>query len=200
MPMKLKAQLMDDVTVKRALTRLSYEIIEKKPRPRKRGAHRHQNARCAACGADCGEHGDAHRCKGSNLHTGYYILPRRPDKAARPADCEYADASGRPQRQGSHFWWTMCCLRAARCARRSTRCFVSGGRRAFGWSFWSTAVTASCPFALILWARISPPLYARSSPCIWKLWTARRTWKSTSRTRTNRKSTGNDPLLVQKSN
>lgn len=29
MPMKLKAQLMDDVTVKRALTRLSYEIIEK---------------------------------------------------------------------------------------------------------------------------------------------------------------------------
>ena len=27
--MKLKAQLMDDVTVKRALTRLSYEIIEK---------------------------------------------------------------------------------------------------------------------------------------------------------------------------
>lgn len=31
MPMKLKAQLMDDVTVKRALTRLSYEIIEKRP-------------------------------------------------------------------------------------------------------------------------------------------------------------------------
>ena len=29
MPMKLKAQLMDDVTVKRALARLSYEIIEK---------------------------------------------------------------------------------------------------------------------------------------------------------------------------
>ena len=29
MPMKLKAQLMDDVTVKRALTRLTYEIIEK---------------------------------------------------------------------------------------------------------------------------------------------------------------------------
>ena len=29
MPMKLKAQLMDDVTVKRALVRLSYEIIEK---------------------------------------------------------------------------------------------------------------------------------------------------------------------------
>ena len=78
MPMKLKAQLMDDVTVKRALTRLSYEIIEKSRELGKKLTEDYQGKNpilVAACGADCGEHRDAHRCKGANLHTGYYILP-----------------------------------------------------------------------------------------------------------------------------
>ena len=175
MPMKLKAQLMDDVTVKRALTRLSYEIIEKS-----RDLENVVLIGIKTRGVPLAEQIAAN----IETHTGVKMQTCTLDITFYRDDLTKS------------FWWTMCCLRAARCARRSTRCSVSGGRRAFGWSFWSTAVTASCPFALILWARISPPLYARSSPCIWKLWMARRTWKSTSRTRTNRKSTGNDPLLV----
>ena len=75
MPMKLKAQLMDDVTVKRALTRLSYEIIEKSRDLENVVLIGIKTRGVPTCGADCGEHGDAHRCKGANLHTGYYILP-----------------------------------------------------------------------------------------------------------------------------
>lgn len=56
MPMKLKAQLMDDVTVKRALTRLSYEIIEKSRDLENVVLIGIKTQRCAACGADCGEH------------------------------------------------------------------------------------------------------------------------------------------------
>ena len=193
MPMKLKAQLMDDVTVKRALTRLSYEIIEKS-RDLENVVLIGIKTRGVPLAEQIATNIETHtgvKVKTCTLDITFYRddLTKRHDLPTVNTQTLPVDLNDKEV-----------ILRAARCARRSTRCSVSGGRRAFGWSFWSTAVTASCPFALILWARISPPLYARSSPCIWKLWTARRTWKSTSRTRTNRKSTGNDPLLVQKSN
>lgn len=199
MPMKLKAQLMDDVTVKRALTRLSYEIIEKS-RDLENVVLIGIKTRGVPLAEQIAANMETHtgvKVQTCTLDITFYRddLTKRHDLPTVNTQTLPVDLNDKEVILVDDVLFTGRTVRAAIDA-----VFRFGRRRAFGWSFWSTAVTASCPFALILWARISPPLYARSSPCIWKLWTARRTWKSTSRTRTNRKSTGNDPLLVQKSN
>mgnify|MGYP000473666937 CR=1 FL=1 len=76
MPMKLKAQLMDDVTVKRALARLSYEIIEKSRDLENVVLIGIKTRGDADCGCRLRRTLRRNtRCKGANLHTGYYILP-----------------------------------------------------------------------------------------------------------------------------
>ena len=200
MPMKLKAQLMDDVTVKRALTRLSYEIIEKS-RDLENVVLIGIKTRGVPLAEQIAANIETHtgvKVQTCTLDITFYRddLTKRHDLPTVNTQTLPVDLNDKEVILVDDVLFTGRTVRAAidavfrfgRPARIRLVVLVDRGH------------TASCPFALILWARISPPLYARSSPCIWKLWTARRTWKSTSRTRTNRKSTGNDPLLVQKSN
>lgn len=200
MPMKLKAQLMDDVTVKRALTRLSYEIIEK--------SRDLENWRCSSASKRADVPLAEQIAANIETHTGVKVqtctlditfyrddLTKRHDLPTVNTQTLPVDLNDKEVILVDDVLFTGRTVRAAidavfrfgRPARIRLVVLVDRGHR-------------ELPIALILWARISPPLYARSSPYIWKLWTARRTWKSTNRTRTNRKSTGNDPLLVQKSN
>lgn len=199
MPMKLKAQLMDDVTVKRALTRLSYEIIEKS-RDLENVVLIGIKTRGVPLAEQIAANIETHtgvKVQTCTLDITFYRddLTKRHDLPTVNTQTLPVDLNDKEVILVDDVLFTGRTVRAAIDA-----VFRFGRPARIRLVVLSTAVTASCPFALILWARISPPLYARSSPCIWKLWTARRTWKSTSRTRTNRKSTGNDPLLVQKSN
>ena len=193
MPMKLKAQLMDDVTVKRALTRLSYEIIEKS-RDLENVVLIGIKTRGVPLAEQIAANMETHtgvKVQTCTLDITFYRddLTKRHDLPTVNTQTLPVDLNDKEVILVDDVLFT----------GRTVRAAIDAVFR-FGRPARIRLVTASCPFALILWARISPPLYARSSPCIWKLWTARRTWKSTSRTRTNRKSTGNDPLLVQKSN
>lgn len=199
MPMKLKAQLMDDVTVKRALTRLSYEIIEKS-RDLENVVLIGIKTRGVPLAEQIAANMETHtgvKVQTCTLDITFYRddLTKRHDLPTVNTQTLPVDLNDKEVILVDDVLFTGRTVRAAidavfrfgRPARIRLVVLVDRGHR-------------ELPFAPILWARISPPLYARSSPCIWKLWTARRTWKSTSRTRTNRKSTGNDPLLVQKSN
>ena len=197
MPMKLKAQLMDDVTVKRALTRLSYEIIEKS-RDLENVVLIGIKTRGVPLAEQIAANIETHtgvKVQTCTLDITFYRddLTKRHDLPTVNTQTLPVDLNDKEVILVDDVLFTGRTVRAAidavfrfgRPARIRLVVLVDRGHR---------------ELPLILWARISPPLYARSSPCIWKLWTARRTWKSTSRTRTNRKSTGNDPLLVQKSN
>lgn len=197
--MKLKAQLMDDVTVKRALARLSYEIIEKS-RDLENVVLIGIKTRGVPIAEQIAANIETHtgvKVQTCTLDITFYRddLTKRHDLPTVNTQTLPVDLNDKEVILVDDVLFTGRTVRAAidavfrfgRPARIRLVVLVDRGHR-------------ELPIRPDFVGKNIPPLYARSSPCIWKLWTARRTWKSTSRTRTNRKSTGNDPLLVQKSN
>ena len=122
--MKFKAKILDEITIRRSVTRISYEIIERMPDLknayligiRTRGVELAQAIRsniAASTGTEL---------PFSELNVNYY----RDDI---PASEKSGKSLSLPSREETLFWWTTSCLPAGRPAQPSKPCSTRGARR-----------------------------------------------------------------------
>ena len=138
-----RTRVLDASDLRRALTRIAHEIVERNhgaddvvldraPHPRRR-------ARAAPRRGDRVVRGD----RRPGRHAGRRVLPRR-HRPAPGATARADRGAGRRDRSGSWCWSTTCSSPAAPSGPRSTRSPSSAGRARSSSRCWSTAVTGSC--------------------------------------------------------
>ena len=153
MPQKQKASIMDADGMRRAIHRISYEILEKN-----RGARDIVLVGIVRRGAVVAERiaDKIFDVEGTSRRGATTGKARR---RARETGLKALSRS-RGRRLSSS---TTCFTQGARCARRSRRSSAAAGRVPSAWRCSSTAGTGSCPSVRTMWGKTSP--LRRASVC-----------------------------------